>query len=283
MTYIEDQLVTFKNMFEGAIRASKSDGLKAKTSIIRSSKLINLIHEAVKHELTLQGVEDSHLHPPRGKSSPELKIAGFLKQKKQDVCATPNCDRVPKVPGTIDWGPLKYKKLEDPLGTDYTEKTLVINVRSQLSSVAKNRDTLFERTFAEALNLHMKYPKMVLGEVYLIPLYEYDDKAMEHEEAGKRIQFKDRPVNIEEYLSFFHGINNRANDTDDLYKYERCALLIVDFRPDRPVLYTTEKLVEEGFLKEKFAKDLSALSFDNFAKDILEVYQSRFDIRNLTT
>lgn len=109
MSFIEDQLVTFKDMFEEAIRASKSDGLKAKTSIIRSSKPINLIHEAVKHELTLQGVKASHLHPPKGKSSPELKIAGFLKQKKQDVCVTPNCDRVPKVAGTIDWGPLSTK------------------------------------------------------------------------------------------------------------------------------------------------------------------------------
>nr|WP_300186318.1 hypothetical protein [uncultured Agathobaculum sp.] len=283
MSFIEDQLVTFKDMFEEAIRASKSDGLKAKTSIIRSSKPINLIHEAVKHELTLQGVKASHLHPPKGKSSPELKIAGFLKQKKQDVCVTPNCDRVPKVAGTIDWGPLKYKKLEDPLGTSYTEKTLVINVRSQLSSVAKNRDTLFERTFAEALNLHMRYPQMVLGEVYLIPLYEYDEKAMKHKRADKRIRFKKKPIKIQEYLSFFHGINNRANDTDDLYKYERCALLIVDFRPDHPVLYTTERLVAEELLDEKFAKDLSALSFNNFAKDILTVYENRFDIRNLTT
>ena len=283
MSFIEDQLVTFKDMFEEAIRASKSDGLKAKTSIIRSSKPINLIHEAVKHKLTLQGVKASHLHPPKGKSSPELKIAGFLKQKKQDVCVTPNCDRVPKVAGTIDWGPLKYKKLEDPLGTSYTEKTLVINVRSQLSSVAKNRDTLFERTFAEALNLHMRYPQMVLGEVYLIPLYEYDEKAMKHKRADKRIRFKKKPIKIQEYLSFFHGINNRANDTDDLYKYERCALLIVDFRPDHPVLYTTERLVAEELLDEKFAKDLSALSFNNFAKDILTVYENRFDIRNLTT
>lgn len=283
MSFIENQLVTFKDMFEGAIRASKSGGLKAKTSIIRSSKLINLIHEAVKHELILQGVKPTHLHPPQYKSSPELKIAGFLKQKKQDVCATPNCDRVPKVTRTIDWGPLKYKKLKDSLGDDYTERTLVINVRSQLSSVAKNRDTLFERTFAEALNLHMKYPKMVLGEVYLIPLYEYDEKAMENNEAGKRIKFKEKPVQIEEYLSFFHGINNRTNDADSLYKYERCALLIVDFRPENPVLYTTEKLVEEGFLNEKFAQELSALSFDNFAKDILAAYKNRFDLENLTT
>ena len=44
-----------------------------------------------------------------------------------------------------------------------------------MSSLAKNADTLFERIFAKSLNLHMRYPNIVLGEVYLIPVYEYDD------------------------------------------------------------------------------------------------------------
>lgn len=283
MAFIDDRLVEFKDMFERTIQNEKKNGLKEKTSIIRSSRLINLIHESVKQELILQGIKKDYLHPPQGKSSPELKIAGFLKRKKQDVCVTPNSREILKVPRRIDWGPFKYKRLQDELGEEYTEKTLVINVRSQLSSLAKNRDTLFERTFAEALNLHMQYPKMVLGEVYLIPLYEYDEKAMENEEPGSRIRFKDNPVKIEDYLSFFHEINHRSSDTDELHKYERCALLIVDFRQKHPVLYTKEKLVAEGFLDETFSRELSALSFDSFAKDILQVYDKRFGLKNLTT
>ena len=34
-----------------------------------------------------------------------------------------------------------------------------------MSSLAKNADTLFERTFAEAMNLHMQYPNIVLSDV----------------------------------------------------------------------------------------------------------------------
>ena len=69
----------------------------------------------------------------------------------------------------------QFKEI-DPYGEEYSKNTLVINVRSQMSSLAKNSDTLFERTFAEAMNLHMQYPDIVLGEVYLIPINEYDDE-----------------------------------------------------------------------------------------------------------
>ncbi len=49
MTYIEQQLLTFKQRIEAAIQEG---GATAKESIIRSSSLINLIHDAVKHSDT---------------------------------------------------------------------------------------------------------------------------------------------------------------------------------------------------------------------------------------
>lgn len=47
----------------------------------------------------------------------------------------------------------------DKYGFEFTEHTLSVNVRSQLSSIAKNFDTLYERTFAEAINLHLRCEK----------------------------------------------------------------------------------------------------------------------------
>lgn len=279
MPYIDEQLVQFKNVFE---RAIIERGLKGKTSVIRSSGLINLIHDAVKYELIQQGVNPEYIHPKLGKTCKELKIAGFLKQKCQDVCVTPNAEKVPKVKRTINWGPFAYKRIDDDLGGTHTEHTLVINIRSQLSSLAKNCDTLFERTFAEAQNLHMKYPNMVLGDVYLIPLYEYDETAMDDDDKTRRIKFKNHSADIENYLRFFHAINNREKGDQDFYKYERCALLIVDFRPERPILYrTNEQLVEKGILSANFPIKLSDLSFDSFAGEILAVYADRFTLQDL--
>ena len=168
MSFIDNQLVIFKNMIEQSILTG---GAKGKESMIRSSALINLIHDAVKYELQQQGLAPANIYPHFHQTKPEIKLAGFLKQKDQDVCVIPS--NIPKAPLTINWGPMAFQNKRDLYGHEYSTNTLVINVRSQMSSLAKNADTLFERTFAEALNLHMRYPEMVLGEVYLIPTHEY--------------------------------------------------------------------------------------------------------------
>ncbi len=273
MAFIDQQLLKFKTGLENAIFAN---GVKGKESIIRSSVLINLIHDAVKYELIRHGVDPSQIYPHFEETKPEMKIAGFLKQKDQDVCVAPKGIR--QKPRKITWGPLANENVTDPYGEAFTRNTLVINVRSQMSSIAKNTDTLFERTFAEALNLHMMYRDIVLGEVYLIPVYEYDEATMD----ARRITFKAHQTNIAKYISFFSAVNGRTNRDDELYKYERCALLVVDFRPTQPVLYrTTKQLIDAGLLPHNFPIELASLSFDSFTSDILDAYAQRFRIQNL--
>lgn len=273
MAFIDNQLLKFKTNFENAII---SNGVKGKESIIRSSVLINLIHDAVKYELIQQGVDPKQVYPHFEETKPEMKIAGFLKQKDQDVCVEPK--NIQKKPRKITWGPLANENVTDTYGEEYTRNTLVINVRSQMSSIAKNTDTLFERTFAEALNLHMMYKDIVLGEVYLIPAYEYDEATMDE----RKITFKSHQTNIAKYISFFAAVNGRIDKDDELYKYERCTLLVVDFRTAQPTLYrTTSQLVKAGLLPTDFPIELADLSFDGFAKDILASYKSRFNVKNL--
>ena len=191
MAYIDIQLHNFKGIIENSIITG---GTRGKESIIRSSGLINLIHDAVKHDFIQAGINPNNIYPPFGSTRPELKMAGFLKQKNQDICIVPSM--IEREQTTIDWGPLAYESKSDPYGFEYSESTLVINVRSQMSSIAKNSDTLFERTFAEAQNLHMRYPNIVLGEVYLIPVHEYDDNLVKQ----NRVAFRQRQTNIEKYI-----------------------------------------------------------------------------------
>lgn len=273
MPHIDDQLLLLKKLFESQIL---SHGKKGKTSAIRSSALINIIHDTVKQELIAQGVDPSRIKPKLGKTSPESKLAGYYKQKKQDVCVEPK--RIRKCKRTISWGPMASENLIDNYGEEYTINTLVINIRSQLSSVAKNTDTLFERTLAESLNLHKKYPAMVLGEVYLIPTHEYDESVMD----DHSISFKEGHINIAKYISFFKELSGHQATDEDPCKYERCALLVVDFNREQPYLYrTTAELKEDGLVPENFGIELADLSFDSFAEDILAAYQSRFQIQNI--
>lgn len=273
MAYIDEQLVLFKNMIEWAIIEG---GTKGKESMIRSSQLINLIHDAVKFELLRYGVAAEQIYPHFKESKPEIKLAGLLKQKDQDICVVPNGIR--KVPLTITWGPMAFQQKSDPYGYEYSNNTLVINVRSQMSSVAKNTDTLFERTFAEALNLHMRYPNMVLGEVYLIPIHEYDDG----EVAKHRVAFKRNLTDVEKYISFFDSINGRKLGGEP-YMYERCTLLVVDFNQRQPRLFrNSAELKEAGVISRDFEIEYATLGFDTFAEDILKIYAERYDISRLS-
>ncbi|MBD3750430.1 MAG: hypothetical protein IE931_13145 [Sphingobacteriales bacterium] len=143
---LQNALNEIKKSIEAAI---KSNGTEGKNNLIRSQKPIKLLHEVVKSELLRNKVNPDLLNPPAGQSHGELSLAGFFKKKDQDICIVPNNVKPKKE--TLNFQGILYGQ-EDKFGFDFTEKTLSINVRSQLSSSSKNFDTLYERTFAEALN-----------------------------------------------------------------------------------------------------------------------------------
>jgi len=195
---IQDQL--FQAIRSGTYNGKKySDGQKAKEALIRSQSLIMNVHEAVKkslcHEL-LKKSQEWKVYPPINETSPELKIYGLLKPKNQDVVFLSQ----PKKASVIEKGPNAGEK--DPVGFEPTESSIIIGVRSQLSSVDKNFDTLMERAFAETLNLRLRAPQLCIGEVYLLPLEELDDGAMRR----NSVEFKLRKVNVGKFIKIFNAL-----------------------------------------------------------------------------
>lgn len=252
------------------------NGLEAKQSLIRASTLINYVHEFVKHELVRHNIKPTCIHPPLSRTKPELKITGMYKQKDQDVCVMPS--NLSPEEAEVSWGPMIDSGLYCTYGEKLSEQIISINLRSQLSSIAKNSDTLFERTFAETLNLHDIYPRMVLGDVYVIPVYEYDDDAMKR----NKVAFKKKHTNLEKYINFFYYLSSRVNVDDDKHKYERCALVIIDFNHTKAKVYkTTQELKNDGLVSESFNIELEDISTDNFVPDLLNVYDSRFGNKSI--
>ncbi len=261
MMQINESLYQMKTEFEAAII---KNGASAQTSLIRSQKLINILHNQVKHEFIKLGVNGCLIYPHLHECKPEVKISGLLKAKNQDICIIPSL--IPK-----DKFIIKGSKTE-LIDNVNIEKVISINVRSQLSSLAKNIDTLYERTFAEALNLHLKHPKQCLGEVYLIPVYEYDSEAMKQ----NKVRFK-KVTKLEDYINKFQYLNNRQSYNGNEYKYERVCLLIVDFSKNYPKLYSTiEELKADNLVSPDSDSTMDNLCFENFASDILSIYESRF-------
>jgi len=256
-------------------KAIETDGTVGKNNLIRSKKPINLLHEVVKAELINNNVSAKLIAPVLGESTGELSLAGFFKRKDQDICVIQKGSR--PIAETLNFEGILNGE-EDKYGNDFTEKCLSINVRSQLSSCAKNFDTLYERTILEAINLHERCPKMVLGEFYMITVREYDSK-----EADKKIvKCRDQrgiQKHVEKYIRSFDAINNRKEKaTDEKFKYERVCLLIVDFSRDIPKYYSTDsELKKDGLLPSSSSVTIENMNFESFVPELLKVYSTRFN------
>lgn len=260
---IESVLKRIKNEYELAIKSARfndkpcGDGHAAKEALIRSQRLIKYLHECVKSEFIKIGVEPGKIIPKLNSNESEVSIEGYFKPKRQDICI---------VPDRSDIG-----------NESMVEKYITVNIRSQLSSLANNIDTLHERTFAEALNLHLKYPKQCLGEVYLIPNHEYDDETMQENQVTFKLV-----KSIERYIRIFQAINCRLDPDGYEYKYERVCLLIVDFRAEQPKLYSDIKeLIDDNLVPYNTDVTMEGLTFGGFAEDLIEIYGKRFNKKDL--
>jgi hypothetical protein len=166
-TLLQQSINKFQSDLFNAIKTksyngtSYQNGQKAKEALIRSQTLIFNVHESVKQSfyktLTANTTYTWSVHPPLNQTTPELKIYGKLKGKDQDIVYL----RTPIKNTVIEDGPNIGQV--DSVGIEATMRSIIIGVRSQMSSVDKNFDTLMERAFAETLNLRLRAPVITSG------------------------------------------------------------------------------------------------------------------------
>lgn len=242
------------------------DGQEAKNAAIRSQgpirKLHQVVGESVFADLKSKGVSPS-MWPPIGKDSPELSVTGLLKAKKQDIAITVDTHKAETIRTGVQSGSI------DPIGFHATNRSLVIGVRSQLSSIEKNFDTLAERAFAETLNLSLRCPSITLGEVYLIPLNEFDDLKLKSNNVG----FKSNAVNVAKFVRFFNAITHATNSTKlrESYQYSATTLIVADFSQVQVKVLWNEDDVNSA-IGEDMAADMAELLPNNFVNRITKRY-----------
>ncbi|PZX37149.1 hypothetical protein LX97_03171 [Nonlabens dokdonensis] len=269
---LTEALEVIKSAIEDVIRHSGANGKK---SLITSQQIINLLHEVVKSSLIAENVNPTLIQPPSGRSRGEKTLAGFLKFKKQDICVFPN-NKTPRVE-RIDFNGLYNTGTTEPYGELFSEHVLSINVRSQLSSLSKNIDTMFERTFAEPLNLHRRVPKMVLGEVYLISVRELDSVQLALNNVIYKPFTNSTSNYLEKYIKGFSALNMRASQRDDDFKYERVALIIADFSQNPVKVYnTTQDLINDNILPANSIASMANLNYDGLTRTLLDIHDKRF-------
>lgn len=271
---LQDCVSNIKITVENAITTNGTEG---KTSVITSQGVINMLHEVIKNSFIQNGVNASLIHPPLGQSNGEKTLAEFLKFKKQDICVFSK--NKPEIVEPLDFNGLYATGVTEPYGELFTEHILSVNVRSQLSSIGKNIDTMYERTYAEPLNLHRRLPKMVLGEVYLLSVRELNSSQV----ALNNVVYKPHTDSvgryIERYIKGFAALNMRGSQRDDDFKYERVALILADFSQTQVKIYRNNSdLNAEGILPANTTADMTNLSYDGFVERLIEVYDKRFGI-----
>ncbi len=256
-------------------------GAQGKTSLIASQQLINLLHEVVKASFISNNVNPALIMPNSGQSNGEITLAGFLKFKKQDVCIFPN-NKIPRSE-RIDFNGLYNTGTIEPYGELFSEHILSVNVRSQLSSLGNNIDTMFERTYAEPLNLHRRIPKMVLGEVYLISVRELNSTQIALNNVVYKPFTQSTSNYLERYIKGFSALNLRSSQRDDDFKYERVALIIADFSQNPVKVYnSTQELIDDNLLPENSIAIMNNLSYNGFVRRLLDVYEQRFGLEILS-
>ena len=103
---------------------------------------------------------------------------------------------------------------------------LMIGIRSQMSSVAKNALTYYEGIIGECIGLQDRFPMAVIGYVYLMPVHPIKE--------GKQHEVIDHA----RYSRMYDAITGREGQAykDIRGVYDHFAYMVVDFGADPPVL-----------------------------------------------
>ena len=108
---------------------------------------------------------------------------------------------------------------------------IIIGVRSQMSSVAKNLENYYEGIIGECISLHDRFPMATIGYVYLLPTEPIKPGLTEE-------------VHLDKAEKLFEKITGRSDWRDTHDKYEHFAFLKVDFTQDPPTLLPTKEVLQ---------------------------------------
>ena len=230
------------------------------------------VHEAIKSSVVGILTDCNIIHhsfPPIGQRSPELTVPSWS-PKKQDVVITfGECE--------------EYEN--NILSDEDVCSSIVIGVRSQMQSIAKNKNTIIERTVAEPfLTRFSAGPEVVMGELFILPVEEYYTSGDSGTTINNRRINTRRTNLVEVYISSFIRCTNRSdiNDWRQHLRYERACLTIVRMEEDLPRFYRTlQEMHAEGIVSQEFynanheAYD-QHLSPVNFARDLVAAHRARW-------
>lgn len=125
------------------------------------------------------------------------------------------------------------------------EPRLIVDVRSQMTSIGKNFNNYIRMKAGEVESIHAKYPRCVVGLIYIHP-------------AGNLHTLK--PVGLVGSFNYtkaaaqLASLDGRTSLTDFASTYENVAYCVIDFNANPPTLSATVPAQQELQLENFFDK-----------------------------
>jgi len=132
-----------------------------------------------------------------------------------------------------------------------------------MTKISANQDTIFERAYAESVNLKMPI-NFIIGEVFVLPYYEIN-----HEKCKQNIIDYKKQIDLNWFFSHYTKVNLREDlsITDkNFVKYDKLCILIIDFRE------TPAKIVTD-FRDSNFNQRYEEFSYEGFCEYLLNKYK----------
>ena len=240
---------------EETLRYSRSQAFrhfatyKGKT---QSQQHIKPLHEYVTCRLVLEGgFQPSEIkpHPPL-RVDPEGKVHHLIYDR----------DVVTETEATV-LGGLKTKNVDIVVSKPDLGPVLAVSCKGMTGAI-RNLTNRLEETIGECTNIHIAYPTLVFGYLFLLRA----NRSGENRKSDVAIDDENKPV---EGVIRFHqalcGMTGRTSLRNDSSKYESIALALVEVSPE---------LV--GTLNVDFPPSDSPTLFDNFFATIYRQYDERY-------
>lgn len=211
---------------------------------INTTKLQKVLAQMRKERLS-KGVKSSQTHSYidmlHNYCVEELERAGFVKDKPNiQIMMKKSIPRIDK-PKELDVCILHQKA--GPL--------LGISIKSLNSSITNNFTNTYEMMIGDATLFHKRYPLMVFGHLFLIP----KDVSV----------FKGSPesYDLDYYSKLLHQhTTGRKDPSGEVGKFERVALLVVDFKKKLP------EIVRQ-------VPSQNDIRIETFFEDLVKLYRER--------
>jgi len=214
---------------------------------------IRPLHEYVTSRLVLEGgfrpSELSPRPPLRTEEAGNLRRVAYAPQERTQTEAT-------------ILGGLKTKKVDIVVSKDGIGPVLAISCKGMTGAV-RNLTNRLEETIGECTNIHLSYPTLVFGYLFLMRANREGENAAL---ADAAFDSQGRPLeSIVRFHQALSGMTGRLNPRNDSGRYEAIAMALVEVSPPHA-----------GAINADYPPRDSAIHFDQFFKTIYRRYDERY-------